>query len=342
LSQKDYYSLLNVSRNATGDEIKSAYRKLAMKLHPDKNPGDKKSEEKFKEISAAYDTLSDPKKREVYDQFGHAGAQGGFGGGGPGGPFGGGGGPGGFGGFGGFGQGGPRGGGSGDPDSFQDIFGDVFGDVFGSRGPGGGHGRSRRQQKGADLRYSLNISFEEAATGCEKIVSFMRQRSGRDEPAKLSVTVPAGVREGQRLKLSGEGDSPMGGGVPGDLFVIVHLETHPIFVREENDLLLDLPISYIDAILGTSVELPTLTGKAALKIPPGTHSGQLFRMKAKGFPKVGGFGSGDMIVKVLVDTPERLTAHEKELFQKLSASAEDTPMVKSFKEKTSQVLKSRK
>lgn len=336
MSQKDYYSLLNVSRNATGDEIKTAYRKLAMKLHPDKNPGDKKSEEKFKEISAAYDTLSDPKKREMYDQFGHAGAQGGFGGG-PGGPFGG-----GAGGFGGFGQGPRGGGGPGGADSFQDIFGDVFGDVFGGRGPGGGQGRSRRQQKGADLRYSLNISFEEAATGCEKIVSFLRQRGGRDEPAKLSVSVPAGVRDGQRLKLSAEGDSPNGGGVPGDLFVIVHLENHPIFVREENDLLLDLPISYLDAILGTSVELPTLTGKASLKVPQGTHSGQLFRMKSKGFPKVGGFGNGDMIVKVLVDTPEKLSSQEKELIHKLSLSAEDTPMVKNFKEKSSQVLKSRK
>lgn len=331
MSQKDFYSLLGVSRTASSEEIKKSYRKLAMKYHPDKNPGDKKSEEKFKEISEAYDTLSDQKKRDMYDQFGQGGPQqGGFGGN----PFGG---AGGAGGFGGFGQ--NSGGGA---ESFQDLFGDVFGDVFGSRGPGAGHGRSRRHQKGADLRYSLSISLEEAATGCEKVISFMRQRGGREEAAKLSVSVPAGVRENQRLKLNGEGDTPNGGGAPGDLFVIIHLEEHPIFTRSDSDLLLDLPISYLDAILGTSVEIPTLTGKVALKVPAGTHSGQLFRMKSKGFTKLGGFGSGDMIVKVLVDTPERLSSQEKDLIQKLSQSAEDTPRVKAFKEKSSQVLRNRK
>lgn len=330
MSQKDFYSLLGVSRTATSEEIKKSYRKLAMKYHPDKNPGDKKSEEKFKEISEAYDTLSDQKKRDMYDQFGQAGPQhGGFGGN----PFGG---AGGASGFGGFGQAG------GGAESFQDLFGDVFGDVFGGRGPGAGHGRSRRHQKGADLRYSLSISLEEAATGCEKVISFMRQRGGREEAAKLSVSVPAGVRENQRLKLNGEGDTPTGGGAPGDLFVIIHLEEHPIFTRSDSDLLLDLPISYLDAILGTSVEIPTLTGKVALKVPAGTHSGQLFRMKSKGFAKLGGFGSGDMIVKVLVDTPERLSSQEKDLIQKLSQSAEDTPRVRAFKEKSSQVLRNRK
>ncbi|MBC7372277.1 MAG: DnaJ domain-containing protein, partial [Bdellovibrionaceae bacterium] len=211
MSKKDYYSLLNVARSATADEIKKAYRKLAMQYHPDKNPGDKKAEDKFKEFSEAYEVLSDVKKREMYDQFGHAGTQGGFGGGGGGGnPYG-------AGGF-----GGARGA---DGDQFQDIFGDVFSEIFGARGagPGGASGGARRRpMKGSDLRYTLNISFEEAALGTEKVVHFVRQRTGKDETAKLSVNVPAGVKEDQRLKLAGEGDGANGGsGANGDLFVII-------------------------------------------------------------------------------------------------------------------------
>jgi molecular chaperone DnaJ len=331
LSKKDFYSLLNVSRTASADEIKKSYRKLAMQFHPDKNPGDKKAEEKFKEITEAYETLSDPKKREMYDQFGHAGAQG-FGG--AGGPFGGGAG-GGFGGFGG--AGGPGGPG---PDAFQDIFGDVFGDIFG--GPRAGAGpRSRRQTKGADLRYTLNISFEESALGSEKVISFMRQRSGKEEAAKLSVNVPAGVKEGQRLKLSGEGDASAGG-TAGDLYVIISVQEHQLFKRNENDVTLDLPITYTDAILGTSIEVPTLTGKAMIRIPAGTHTGQTFRLKGKGFPKVGGFGSGDMLVKILVDTPSHLSSRQKEIIEELAKSGEATPLVKSFQEKVSHLMRTRK
>lgn len=328
MSKKDFYSLLNVSRTASADEIKKSYRKLAMQYHPDKNPGDKKAEERFKEITEAYETLSDSKKREMYDQFGHAGAQG-FGGGGP------------FGGAGGYQRSG-SGGQGGDP--FQDIFGDIFGDVFGGRGgprqqrPGGGP----RRAKGADLRYSLNISFEEAAIGCEKVIHFVRQRNGKDESAKLSVNVPAGVKEGQRLKLSNEGDSGVLGGENGDLYVVISVAEHPLFTREEHDVLLDLPISYLDAILGTNVEVPTLTGKAMIRIPQGTNTGQLFRLKGKGFPKVGGFGSGDMIVKVLVDVPATLSSKSKELLESLAKSPEETPLVKSFKEKMSVVMRSRK
>ncbi|WP_415063627.1 DnaJ C-terminal domain-containing protein [Bdellovibrio sp.] len=333
MSKKDFYSILGVARSASPEEIKKAYRKLAMQYHPDKNPGDKKAEEKFKEISEAYDTLSDTKKREMYDQFGHAGAQG-FGG--AGGPFGGAGG--GFGGFGGAG----RSQAGGDP--FQDIFGDVFGDIFGAgRGPGAGGPRTRRQQtKGTDLRYTLNISFEDSALGCEKVISFMRQRGNKEESAKLSVNVPAGVKEGQRLKLAGEGDAAPGGGTPGDLYVIVNIQDHALFKRSENDVTLDLPIIYTDAILGTNIEVPTLTGKAMIRIPPGTHSGQTFRLKGKGFPKIGGFGSGDMLVRILVDTPPHLSARQKELIEELSKGAETTPLVKSFQEKVSQLMRNRK
>lgn len=334
MSKKDFYSILGVSRTATPEELKKAYRKLAMQYHPDKNPGDKKAEEKFKEISEAYDTLSDAKKRDMYDQFGHAGSQG-FGG--AGGPFGGAGGA-GAGGFGGFGGGGNHG------DPFQDIFGDVFGDIFGAGrgGPGAGPRGRRQQAKGTDLRYTLNISFEDSALGCEKVISFMRQKAGKEESAKLSVNVPAGVKEGQRLKLAGEGDSAPGGNHPGDLYVIINIQEHPLFKRNENDVTLDLPIIYTDAILGTNIEVPTLTGKAMIRIPPGTHSGQTFRLKGKGFPKIGGFGSGDMLVRILVDTPHNISNRQKELVEELSKSTEVTPMVKAFQEKISQLMRTRK
>lgn len=336
MSKKDFYSLLNVSRTASADEIKKSYRKLAMQYHPDKNPGDKKAEEKFKEITEAYEVLSDTKKREMYDQFGHAGAQG-FGG--AGGPFGG---AGGFGGFGGAGAGGAGAGAGGDP--FQDIFGDVFSEIFGNNragGPGPGAGRTRRPSKGTDLRYTLNISFEESALGSEKVISFMRQRGGREEPAKLSVNVPAGVKEGQRLKLAGEGDAGTGGSA-GDLYVIINIQEHPLFKRNENDVTLDLPILYTDAILGTNIEVPTLTGKAMIRVPPGTHSGQNFRLKGKGFPKLGGFGSGDMLVRILVDTPSTLSNKQKELVEELSKTTDTSPLVKAFQDKFAQLMRTRK
>lgn len=335
MSKKDYYSLLNVSRSATADEIKKAYRKLAMQYHPDKNPGDKKAEEKFKEFSEAYEVLSDPKKREMYDQFGHAGTQGGFGGaGGP------------FGGAGGFGGGfGGAGGGQQGQDPFQDIFGDVFSEIFGARGygPGAGTGGPRRRQtKGSDLRYTLNVAFEESALGTEKVISFVRQRNGKDETAKLAVNVPAGVKEDQRLKLAGEGDSPAGGGAAGDLYVIIKIQDHPLFKRQENDILMDLPVTYTDAILGTSVEIPTLSGKAVIRIPPGTHTGQTFRLKGKGFPKIGGFGSGDMLVRLIVDTPEKISSRQKELLEELSKAGDETPLVKAFKEKAANIMRNKK
>ena len=328
MSKKDYYSLLNVPRTASGEEIKKSYRKLAMQYHPDKNPGDKKAEEKFKEITEAYEVLSDAKKREMYDQFGHAGAQQGFGGN-----------P-----FGGAGSYGSRNSSSTDP--FQDIFSDVFGDMFGAKGgPRSGAGRTHthaRRSKGADLRYSLNVSFEDSAIGCEKVISFVRNRNGKDETAKLSVSVPAGVKEGQRLKLAGEGDAGQMGGENGDLYVVVSVQPHSLFERIENDVLLDLPISYTDAILGTNIEVPTLTGKAMIRIPPGSNSGQQFRLKGKGFPKVGGFGSGDMIVKLLVDVPTTLSSKSKELMEELAKQSEETPLVKSFRDKMTQVMRSRK
>jgi molecular chaperone DnaJ len=333
LNKKDFYSLLDVTRSATDDEIKKAYRKLAMKYHPDKNPGDKKSEEMFKEVSEAYEVLSDAKKRQMYDQFGFAGTQqgggpGGFGGAGPR--------SGGFGGFGSgpFGQEGPEG--------FQDIFGDLFGDVFGGARGAGGFQRQKRS-RGADLRYTLNISFEESAVGGEKVISFMRNRNSREDAARLAVKVPPGVRHGQRLKLSSEGDGAQtSGGQNGDLYVIVNIQDHPLFKREEDDVILDFPITYLDAILGTSAEIVTLTGKVSLKIPPGTHTGQVFRLKSKGFPKVGGYGAGDMLVRILVDTPANLSTKQKGLLEELAKNSELTPQVKAYNEKVQQLMRSRK
>lgn len=324
MAKKDFYAVLGVSRTASPEELKKAYRKLAMKYHPDKNPGDKKAEESFKELTEAYETLSDPKKKEMYDQFGFAGAHQGFAGAGAGGP--------GFGGFGGH-QGGFSG------EDFQDIFGDIFGETF-----GGGRGgfRQTRKQRGADLRYTLSISFEESALGTEKTISFMRQKGSQDETARLSVKVPAGVKQGQRLKLAGEGDRSPQGGANGDLYVIINVQEHPLFKREEDEVYIDVPVSYVDAILGSEIEVPTLTGRVALRVPPGTYSGQVMRLKNKGFPKQGGFGSGDMLVRILVDTPSSLTSEQKDLVKELAKSTGETPHVKEFKERMAQVLRGRK
>lgn len=326
-AKQDYYALLAVSRTATEDEIKKAYRKLAIQFHPDRNPGDKKAEDKFKEITEAYETLGDVKKREMYDKFGHT--QGGN-------PFAGGGNP--------FGGGGYNrsysGAGAAGGDPFQDIFGDVFSEVFGASRGGAGGARQQRQrnQKGADLRYTLSITLEEAATGCEKVISFLRHSGTKEENAKLAVTVPAGVKENQKLKLTGEGDAS-NSGASGDLYVIIQVQDHLLFKREENDIVLELPVSYIDAILGTSLEVPTLTGRVLIKIPPGTHTGQNLRLKNKGLPKMGGFGSGDMLIKILVDTPQEVSAEEKELLNKLSQSASETPLIKEYKEKVQKLSK---
>lgn len=337
MAKRDYYETLGVSRTANADEIKKAFRKLAMKHHPDKNPNDKKAEEKFKEANEAYEILSDPHKRQAYDQFGHMGAQGAGGfrpGGGPtGNPFEG------FG-FGGF--GGQR---QSQNEQFQDIFGDIFSDLFSGRAgrsQGSGPGARNSRAKGADLRYTLNISFEEAATGAEKAVHFIRQRNGKEESARLAVTVPAGVKQGQRLKLRGEGDLAPGGQVAGDLFVIINIQEHLLFKRVENDIQMDLPINYADAVFGSSIEIPTLTGKASLKIPPGTTSGQIFRLKNKGFSAVGGSGSGDMLVRVLIDTPTNLSADQVDLLQKFAQTLSPSPQVKAFHEKVDKILKNKK
>ena len=331
-TKRDFYEVLGVARSATGDEIKKAFRKLALQFHPDKNPGDKKAEERFKEINEAYETLSDEKRRARYDQVGHAPSFAGAGAGGPfrpgANPF--------------------EGGGfdfSSNPESFQDIFSDIFGNTFRGADPrqrGPFHSGAEPRAKGgpgrgADLRYTLTVTFEEAATGCEKTITFVRNRKGREETAKLAITIPSGVKTGQRLKLRNEGDLPQTG-VAGDLYVIVNLAEHPLFKRVENDIHLEVPINFIDAALGSIIEIPTLTGKASLKIPPGTPSGQIFRMKAKGFAAVTG-EAGDLLVKVLVDVPRELSDEQRETLRRFASGLKPTPMVKAYQEKVERLRK---
>jgi molecular chaperone DnaJ len=351
MSKRDYYEVLGVQRNATEAEIKKAFKKLAMKHHPDRNPDNKDAEEKFKEAKEAYDILSDAKKRAAYDQFGHAGVEGGMGGG-----------PGGYG-----------GGGA----SFSDIFGDVFGDIFGG---GGGRGGQRVYQ-GADLRYNLELGLEEAVAGtsvkirvptlvtCQecsgsgakkgtsastcptchgqgqvrmqqgffslqqacprchgsgKIISDPCQvchGEGRVQKQKtLSVKVPAGVDNGDRIRLSGEGEAGENGGPPGDLYVQISVREHAIFARDGSDLYCEMPVSFATAALGGELEVPTLDGKVKLKIPAESQTGKLFRLRGKGVKSVRGGHVGDLLCKIMVETPVNLSARQKELLQEFENS----------------------
>jgi len=350
MAKRDYYEVLGVPRNASEAELKKAFRRLAMKHHPDRNQGDKggEAEAHFKEIKEAYDILSDAQKRAAYDQFGHAGIDAGAGmGRGPGG----------------FGAGA----------SFSDIFGDVFGDIFGA-----GRGGGSRVQRGADLRYNLELSLEEAVAGttvrirvptlanctacggsgarkgssprtcgtCHGAGQVRMQQGffsisqtcptcrgrgaviedpcqtchgvGRVQEAKtLSVKVPAGVDTGDRIRLAGEGEAGEMGGPPGDLYVQVRVKEHSIFTREESDLYCEVPIAITAAALGGELEVPTLDGKLKLKIPAGTQTGRMFRMRGKGIRSVRGGDVGDLICRVVVETPVNLTDEQREMFRRL-------------------------
>ncbi len=355
--KRDYYEVLGVSKKATAEEIKKAYRKLAIQYHPDKNPGDKKSEEKFKELSEAYEMLSDPQKRKAYDQFGHAASSMGGGGGGP------------F--AGGF-------GGAGNAD-FGDIFGDIFGDLFGGGGGrGGSRGRGgRRARTGADLETQVDITFEEAHKGVEKVISINKRVDcetchgsgakpgtspetckscgGRGEvtfqqgffavsrpctnchgtgqvitspcqtckgagknkkTTQLSVTIPAGIDTGQRLKLTNEGEAGENGGPPGDLYIMVNVLEHDFFRRDGAEVICDVPITFVQAALGAEIFVPTLDGKVEMKIPAGTQSHKVFRLKSKGLPHLGRHGRGDQLVRVMVEIPSKLTAEQIEVLRK--------------------------
>lgn len=356
---KDYYEILGVARDASQTDLKKAFRQLAMKYHPDRNPDDKEAEDRFKEINEAYSCLSDAEKRANYDRFGTAEGHGqGFG---------------------------PFSTGTG----FGDIFEDIFGDFFG----GFGGQRRQRASKGHDLRYDLDITLEEAVFGVEKTIEFPKWENcatckgsgsepGKDpgvcsackgtgqirfqqgffsvaktcgkchgsgkiithpckscagqgkvkEEKSVSVKIPAGVDLGSRLKISGEGEPGMFGGPPGDLYIVLNIQEHPFFKRDGTEIICEIPVSFPQAALGGEIEVPTLDGSAKLKIPPGTPSGRIFHLKGKGAPRVGGHHRGDQIVRVYVEVPKKLSARQREILEEFATISGDD-VSKSFKER---------
>ncbi|ACA87846.1 molecular chaperone DnaJ [Shewanella woodyi] len=365
MSKRDYYEVLSVGRDASEREIKKAYKRLAMKFHPDRNPGDKAAETSFKEVKEAYEILTDSDKKAAYDQFGHAGVDPNRGGGGFGGNA-----------------------------DFGDVFGDVFGDIFGGGRRGGGQ---RQAARGSDLRYNLELSLEEAVKGLTKELRIptlahcdtcdgsgakkgtspttcgtchgqgqvqMRQGffavqqacptchgrgkiikdpcnschgEGRVEKSKtLSVKIPAGVDNGDRIRLSGEGEAGEFGAPPGDLYVQVSVREHAIFVRDGNNLYCEVPISFGKAALGGEIEVPTLDGKVNLKIPAETQTGRMFRMRGKGVKSVRSHAVGDLLCKVVMETPVKLNERQKELLREFdetlagSSSKKHSPKAEGF------------
>ena len=355
-TKKDYYEVLGVNKDASDEEIKKSYRKLAMKYHPDRNPDNPKAEEQFKEAKEAYETLSDDQKRAAYDQYGHAAFEHGGGGGGASG----------FGGAG-----------------FGDAFGDIFGDIFGGARQGGG--QRNNVYRGADLRYNMEISLEDAAKGTETKIRIPVQAAcetckgtgaktgkspitcttcaghgqvrmqqgffsvqqtcpkchgsgkiikdedkcgtchgaGRQKINKtLSVKIPAGVDEGDRIRLTGEGEAGVNGGPTGDLYVVVHLKQHEIFQRDGGNLHCEMPISFSTAALGGEIEVPTLGGSAKMKIPAETQTGGVFRLKGKGIKPLRQSEFGDLMVHVVVETPVKLTEKQKELLHEFEVSTQ--------------------
>jgi molecular chaperone DnaJ len=351
VSKRDYYEVLGVSRTATEQEIKSSYRKLALKNHPDRNPGDKAAEDRFKEAAEAYSVLADTDKRHMYDRLGHAGLGGaasGF-----------------------------------DPTvftGFEDILGGL-GDIFGFGDVFGGGRRRGGPQRGSDLRYDLEISFEEAAKGTETSIQIPRQETcetcggtgaaagskpttcpqchGRGQlryqqgfftvartcgqcrgtgsvitkpcttcrgagrvqkERKLTVRIPAGIATGQRMRISGEGESGTAGGPTGDLYVVIHVQEHAFFHREGNDLFCEIPVSFPTMSLGGEITIPTLEGEETFKIPEGTQSGSSFRLRGRGMPDVSGGARGDLMVTVRVVTPRKLSKEQKKLLEQLQAT----------------------
>ena len=279
----DYYEILGLSKGASDDEIKKAFKKKAMKFHHDRTGNDKSAETKFKEAKEAYDVLSDPQKKSMYDQYGTTDFGGGFGGG-----------------FGGRSQGGFN------ASGFEDVFEDLFGDIF-----GGGRARNpNRAYKGADLEYHLQLTLEEAAFGIEKVVKFRT----KNEDKEISVSIPAGVDNGDRVRLSGKGEPGINQGPPGDLFIRVVLEKHSIFERDGNNLYCNVPISFAEATLGAEIEIPTLSNnKVSIDIPPGTQTGKYFRLRGKGIKSVRGGNIGDLMCSVQIETPVNLSNEQKNI-----------------------------
>ena len=383
MSKRDYYEVLGVQRNASDDDIKKAYRKQALKFHPDKNPGDKSAEEKFKEVGEAYEALSDPQKRAAYDQYGHDAFD-------------------------------PRRRAAGRAGGFHDPF-EVFREAFGGAGGGGGiedifeqffSGGTRRDpsgpERGSNLRYDLELEFEEAANGCEKEITLTKLEqcdtchgsgaeagskkktctlcggrgqvvtargifsiaqtcprcegagstidkpcrkclgAGRTEKTtRKTIRIPPGVDTGTRLRSSGDGESGARGGPAGDLFVVLHVKPHALFQREGDDLVYELPISFVQAALGADLEVPSLSGKVALRIPHGTQAGQMFRVKGKGIKNAQGYGWGDLHVRVTVEVPGHLNAAQRSKLQEFAELCDEkvNPRTQSFFEKAKSFFK---
>jgi molecular chaperone DnaJ len=384
--KRDYYEILGVSKSASADEIKKAYRKVAMQFHPDRNPGDKAAEDKFKEAAEAYEVLSDAQKKQRYDQFGHAGVGGASGGG--------------------FGGGGMR-----MEDIFQN-FGDVFGDdMFSSFFGGGGGGQRARTRgtgsRGSNLRVKVKLTYEDIIKGAHKTIKvkkYVRCETCTGSGAKdkssvqtcstcggsgqvrrvqstflgqmqtvttcpgcngdgtmiankcgsckgegrvygedtISIDIPAGVQEGMQLNVSGKGNIGERNGMPGDLLVVIEEEKHPELIREGLNVLYDLHLSFPDVALGKEVEVPTIGGKAKIKIPAGTHAGKILRLKGKGFPSVNSYEKGDQLININVWTPQHLSSEEKALLEKMNSSNNFTPNAsksdKSFFDKIREVF----
>ncbi|OGG95368.1 MAG: molecular chaperone DnaJ [Candidatus Lambdaproteobacteria bacterium RIFOXYD2_FULL_50_16] len=369
MAKRDYYEILGVNRSASKEEIKKAYRKLAQRYHPDKNPGDKAAEETFKECSEAYEVLSDVERRNRYDQYGHAAEQMGQGGGNP---------------F--------------EGSGFGDIFGDVFSEFFGG---GSGGRRQSRGERGADLTYKMELTFEQAVFGystelviprldecgqcggsgaksakdievctvcqgsgqqriqqgffsvatvcsnCRGTGKIVRNPCGHchgrgrvNVRKKLKVSIPAGVDSGARVKLTGEGEAGTGGGSRGDLYLIIRVIEHSIFERDGYDIYCRVPISITQAALGSEIEVPTLEGRSRLTLQPGTQNDQIFRLRAKGIQRLQGNSRGDLYVKIIVEVPTNLSKRQKELLEEFqSISKEDsTPMKKGFMDKLKDLL----
>ena len=368
MAKRDYYDVLGVNKNSTPEQIKTGYRKQAVKYHPDKNKGDKASEEKFKEASEAYHVLSNQERKQSYDNFGHAAFENGGGG---------------QGGFGNFDFSG----------SFSDIFEDFFSDFS------GGRGRSRKNSnfRGSDLRYDLSIDLEEAYSGKKENIKFTTSekcttckgqgsKPGHDPTAcsmcggngrvrsnqgfftvqqtcpqcsgsgeeisnpcnhcngtgknqtskKLSVTIPKGVDDGTRIRLAGKGEAGVKGGGNGDLYLFINVHSHELFKRSEENLFFEYPISIADAALGTSLEIPTIDGaKAKIKIPSGTQTGKQFRLKGKGMPYIRGSGNGDLYIKIITEVPVSLNSEQKELLEKFRKieNEKSNPSIKQFFQK---------
>ncbi len=374
MAKRDYYEVLGVQKGASDEEIKKAYRKLAVKYHPDKNPGDKTSEEKFKELGEAYEVLCEPQKRAAYDQYGHAAfdrrsSAGGYAGG------------------------------FHDPfDIFREVFGggNIFEDFF-----GGGRGDPGQSQRGADLRYDMELTFDEAAHGCEKEISVTKpetcdechgtgaeegsraktcpscggrgqvissrgifsiaqtcphcQGAGRviekpcktcrgtgrrERTSKIKLRIPAGVDTGSRLRSSGNGEAGYRGATSGDLYVFLHVKPHEFFQRDGEDLLCEVPVSFVQAALGSEIEVPTVDGKASIQIPAGTQPGTMFRLKGRGLKNLQGYGHGDLHVRINVEVPTRLTSAQKAKLQEFADLCEggESPLSQSFFEKAKKLF----